>query len=140
MLKTLRAMCEAVFSTHNGPPPANLLDYVVTTFDSSISHSGFRSRIVFGFALMAISLIAPVLIWRFPGLRRLSLADRVRAISRMEDSPLLAAPVLAVKAIICIAYYEHPEAQQVVGFQGVGFFSPTPNPSVPPAEPRKLAS
>lgn len=134
-------MCEAVFSTHNGPPPPHLVDHVVKEFDTTITHSGFRSRLVFGFALLAMAIIAPILIRRFPGLHRLTLNDRVRALSKMEESPVLAAPVLAVKAIICICYYEHPDAQSVVGFAGTGFTS-APEPLAPPTkeEPRRLAS
>lgn len=132
-------MCEAVFSTHNGPPPPHLLDHTVTNFDISISHSGFRSRLVFGFALMAMNVIAPLLIRRLPGLHRLNLNDRVRALTKMEESPVLAAPVLAVKAIICICYYEHPDAQAVVGFGGIGFTAEPPI-AAPVADTPRLAS
>ena len=138
-LRTLRAVCEAVFSTNEGPPAPHLLDYCVTQFAISIAHSGFRSRVVFGMALLAMAVIAPVLIFRFPGLHRLPLPDRVRALTKMEESAVLAAPVLAVKAIICICFYEHPDAQKAVGFTGVGFFSPALDPAIP-AVPRTLAS
>lgn len=94
---------------------------------------------VFGLALVAMSVIAPLFIRRLPGLHRLNLADRIRALSKMEENPVLAAPVLAVKAIICICFYEHPDAQAVVGFSGIGFPGAPPDVTTP-AVPRSLAS
>lgn len=129
-------MTEAVFTTPNGPPPASRLDYVVTEFDSVVQHSGFRTRYIFGLALLAIGLIAPLLIGKWPTLWRLSLEDRIRGLTKMEANPVLAAPVLALKAILCIVYYEDLAVAGEVGYRDIGFHEgQAPDPG-----PRRMAS
>jgi len=50
-------------------------------------------------------------------LRALPLGDRSHALEKMESSRF-ALPLLAVKAMLCIIYYEHPDAAREIGFDG----------------------
>ena len=54
------------------------------------------------------------MIGKLPTLRRLSIPDRVRALTRLERRQL--APILiALRAILCLLYYEHPDVPAEVG-------------------------
>jgi hypothetical protein len=66
--------------------------------------------------LFAVSLLAPLVILRFVSLARLPVPERARALGRLEDT--FGAPVLAVKAMLSVLYYEHPDAARFVGFDG----------------------
>lgn len=113
----LCAVAEAVFSTTEGPPPGERLTWLKDELEDFLARAGSQTRLILRLALLAITIVAPLLILRLPTLGRLAVHDRVRALARMEDSAL-SAPVLAVKALLCILYYEHPDAQAEVGFDG----------------------
>jgi hypothetical protein len=51
-----------------------------------------------------------------PPYRSLSLEDRSHALERLEQSPFALA-VFGAKAILCIVYYEHPDAAKLVGYE-----------------------
>lgn len=61
--------------------------------------------------------MAPTLIGRRPPFRALSLEARVEALEAMEKSPLGLA-IFGAKAILCILYYEHPDAASAVEHDG----------------------
>jgi hypothetical protein len=124
-VSTARAVAEAVFSTDAGPPPADRIDWLCTELDDFLSKSGARTRFVIRLALSTVSLSAPLLAGRIPPLRRLSLGERVRALTLLERSPL-GAPVLAVKALLCVLYYEHPDAAREIGFDAECLGASTP--------------
>jgi hypothetical protein len=62
-------------------------------------------------------VLAPLMIRRFGSLAAMSLPDRIRALERFEGSALSPA-LLAVKALLSVHYYEHPDAAREVGFDG----------------------
>ena len=112
-----RALAEAYFSDENGPPPAARLDWLIEEIDDFVRHAGPRARLTFQGATKAVSALAPVAIGKLPPLRGLTLEDRVRAIEKFEATQLgLAA--LGAKAMLCIIYYEHPDAAREIGFDG----------------------
>jgi hypothetical protein len=55
--------------------------------------------------------LAPLFIFRPVSLRALSIRDRARALERFEATPHAPA-ALAVKAMLCILWFEHPRTQQ----------------------------
>jgi hypothetical protein len=57
---------------------------------------------------------APPLIGRAPPLARLSIDERIVALTKLEHSPA-GLPLLAVKAIFSIIYYEHPDVLRESG-------------------------
>ncbi len=116
-LGTLRAVAEALFATAAGPPSAARIDWLLTEIEDFLARAGPRTRFVLGVAVFAVNLLAPLSVLRFTSLRRLSLAERVHALRNLENSRL-AAPLFAVKALLSLIYYEHPDAAREVGFDG----------------------
>lgn len=114
-LKAARAFCEALFSTKEGPPPTERMDWLMGELDDYLTVAGWRSGGLYKVGLLLLALLAPLMILRPLPLWRLTLEQRVRALRRMEHSPL-AVLVLGMKSIICIIYYEHPEAAREIGY------------------------
>ncbi len=112
-----RAVAETLFTTDAGPPPAERLAWLCTELDHFFSHAGPRSMRMYRLCLLAVSALAPVLVGRLPPFRGLPPAVRTRALERMERSPVALA-VFGIKAILCIVYYEHPEAARAAGYDG----------------------
>ncbi len=121
MLRHLRAFAEALFSTAEGPPPAARLDWLMAEMEDYLDAAGPAARFVFTLALTVVAWVSPLFIGAFPTLARLEVADRVRALTRMEES-FASAPILAVKAFLCVVYYEHPEVQRECGHLGRATF------------------
>jgi hypothetical protein len=64
-----------------------------------------------------LALLAPLFVRRVGHVASLSLPARTVALQRMEAGP--AAPlVLALKAVLCTVWYEHPEVAAEVGWTG----------------------
>jgi hypothetical protein len=124
-LTSARAVAEAVFSTDAGPPPAARLDWLCAELEDFLTAAGARTRWMIRLTMLVVSLLAPLSIGRFPPLRRLSLSERVRALSLLEQSRL-GAPVLGVKALLCVLYYEHPDAAREIGFDAECMGAPSP--------------
>jgi len=116
-LRALHAIAEAMFSTDAGPPPAERLAWLLAEAEDFLARAGARTRFVVGLMVLVVSLAAPILSLRAPPLARLPLAERVRVLRRLEDSGL-SGPLFAVKALLSILYYEHPDAAREVGFDG----------------------
>lgn len=121
MTPHLRAFAEALFSTAEGPPPPERLDWLMAEMDDYLDAAGPGARFVFFLALTVVAWAAPLFAWRPPTLARLPLPVRVRALSRMESS-FASAPILAVKAFLCVVYYEHPDVQRECGHLGPATF------------------
>lgn len=115
--KNAYAVAQALFSTEQGPPSEERLRWLVTELRDFLSHIGTRARIIYRLSLFLVAWIAPFWGWRLPPLRWLSVQRRIRILNRFERS-LFGAPLLAVKAILCILYYEHPEVAKAIGFDG----------------------
>ena len=121
MNRHLRAFAEALFSTEAGPPPATRLDWLMVEMDDYLLRAGPAARFVFGLSLWVVTLLSPVFIRRLPTLASLDVPERIDALTRMEESSA-SAPVLAVKAFLCVVYYEHPDVQREVGHVGPATF------------------
>jgi len=116
-LRTARAVAEALFSSEQGPPPHARLDWLTRDVDDFVAHAGSRARLLFRLSLFVVALVAPLLIGRLTRLSRLTVDERAEALDRFERSPVGPA-LLAVKAILCVLYYEHPDAAREIGFDG----------------------
>ena len=117
MQADLYAIAEALFATEEGPPPRERLQWVASDVDDLLLHAGTRSRLVFRLSLLAVCVLAPLLALRLRPLRAMSLGDRSEALDRLERSAL-SLPLLAVKILLCLVHYEHPDAAREVGFDG----------------------
>lgn len=113
----LCAMAEAVFSTEAGPPDAERIAWLSLEIEDLLARSGARTRWLLRVAVFVVGLLAPLFVGRLPPLGRLEVRERARALKRLETSSF-GAPVLAVKALLCVLYYEHPQAALEVGFDG----------------------
>jgi hypothetical protein len=111
------SLAEALFATDAGPPPAERMAWLARDLDDFLSHAGTRAGVVFRLALFAVSIMAPWFAGKLGPLGRLAVPDRILALSRLEQSPL-GLSLFAVKAILCILYYEHPDAATEIGFDG----------------------
>jgi len=124
--RAVRAVIEAIFAragTKEGegaevlPPPAERVAWVTREIDDFLSRATTRSYVIVILSLAVVSLVAPLFLRRFGALASLSPGERVVALERFERSGLAPA-LLAVKALVCVHYYEHPDAAREVGFDG----------------------
>jgi len=121
MMPQLRAFSEALFSTEAGPPSAARMDWLMKEMEDYLQRAGPAARFIFGLSLFVVAWLSPLFIRRFPTLRGLDVPQRVEALTRMEES-FASAPVLAVKAFLCVVYYEHPDVQREIGHVGPATF------------------
>jgi hypothetical protein len=117
MRETSRAVAEALFTTHDGPPPPERLDWLTDELDDFIAQAGPRAKVVYALCLTGISTVAPLFVGRPIPYRFLSRELRARSLERLEKSPFGLA-VFGAKAVLCILYYEHPDAEEAIGYDG----------------------
>lgn len=113
-LKTIESIAEALFSVEGVPPPLGRIRWLVQEYVDYMSRVSVLGRFLFVCALFFVSSIAPIMVFRFRPLRRLSLDRRILALTRYESSAI-GTTLIPIKAIICIIYYEHPDAAREVG-------------------------
>ncbi len=117
MLRALRAIAEALFATARAPAAPERLDWLELELEDFLARAGARTRFVLRLAVFAVCVLAPLGVLRFVPLRHLRLADRIHALRRLESSKF-SAPLFAVKALLSLLYYEHPDAAREIGFDG----------------------
>lgn len=120
--RAARAVIEAVFARSAdgdgvAPPPAERVAWVCREIDDFLTRVTLRSYAIVLLSLVAVSAIAPLLVRRFGVLASLPLAERIEALEHFEKSGFAPA-LLAVKALVSVHYYEHPDAAREVGFDG----------------------
>ena len=116
--RALFPIAEALFTTTAGPPPAARLHWLCLEMRDFLSRAGGRARLLFRLALFLATWIAPLWILRLPPLGLLNREQRIDALNRLEASTL-GPPLFALKAIVSLVYYEHPEAAAELGFDGL---------------------
>jgi hypothetical protein len=117
--RMLWSLAEAIFSTEEGPPPSARLAWLCADMRDFLAKSGPQARTIFTVALFVASWILPFTIGRFPSLARLSVKERAEALERFESGSVAqSAAILALKATLCIVYFEHPDAARAIGFDG----------------------
>jgi len=109
------AVAETLFTTEDGPPPRERLDWLVDDLDAFFVQAGLRARFAYRLCLFAISVLAPLLILHLPPFRKLPRAQRTEALERMERS-WAGLAVFGAKAPLCIIYYEHPDSARFIGY------------------------
>lgn len=116
LVRRLSVIAEAVFSVGALGPPPERLDWLRRELDDFLSRAGGQTRLVLSLAVWAVWLLAPLSCGRFRSLASLPIRERAYALSHLEDR--FGAPVLAVKALLCVHYYEHPDVAREIGFDG----------------------
>ena len=115
-LDCIVAIAEALFSRGGRAPAPDRLSWIAREMEDFLARAGDRSRFIFTFMVWLTSVLAPLFVGRFTILPKLDLDMRIRALRRLEER--FGEPLLAVKAILCLVYYEHPDAARDVGFDG----------------------
>ena len=113
-LDNARAIAEAIFTTDEGPPPPERLDWLVADLEDFLARMG-RSRTTFAFGILALSILAPLFARSFTSIRSMSVDDRIKALTRIENSAVAFA-ILGVKLLLSVMYYEHPEGAAQIGY------------------------
>jgi len=116
-MRSVASVAQVVFATEAGPPPESRVHWLCVEVDDFLQHAGARSRLIFRGALFVVTWVSPLLALRPPPLGLWSLPVRTRALERLERTPLALA-LLAIKAMLSIPYYEHPDAAAEIGFDG----------------------
>lgn len=111
----VRAVAEALFHGRSRPAPPARLDWVAAEVVDILGYAGTRARLLFRLCLLMVQVLAPLSIGRLTSLGRLEVEARVRALGRLERTSLGAALVLAIKALLCTIWYEHPDAAREIG-------------------------
>lgn len=114
LLRDARVFAEALFAREDGPPPPDRLDWAMRELDDFLTHGGPRVELLLRGGLALATWGAPPLLGRVPPLSRLSVADRRVALDRLEHTPA-GLPMLAVKAMLCFVWYEHPDTLREIG-------------------------
>ena len=109
LARAVTAVVEAMFADESGPPPPDQVRFVAEDIQEFLFYSGLRLRWLYGACLFAVVWLAPLLSGSAP-LIFLPWQQRVRQLARAESS-LFALPFLLVKTVICIIYFEHPDAE-----------------------------
>ncbi|CAN5924299.1 hypothetical protein BH11MYX4_BH11MYX4_04380 [soil metagenome] len=129
--RAVRAVIEALFAREGEdgevtPPPAERVTWVTREIDDFLARATTRSYAIVLLSLVVVNVVAPLLSRRFGSLAGLSPRQRVHALERFEKSGFAPA-LLAVKALLSVHYYEHPDAAREVGYDGACLV-----PSAPP--------
>jgi hypothetical protein len=117
LVRHARTVAEAMFSSESGPPPPERLDWLERELADFLGRTGFLSMLVLRLCLFVVYASAPLMIGRFRFLSSLDVKERCRALDGFDRSALSPA-LLACKAILCILYFEHPDATAETGFDG----------------------
>lgn len=117
--RDLHALAAVLFAKDEQPPPDARLNWTVRQIDDMLEKIGGRGRFVYRMSLRVVSWLAPLLVFSLPKLRRLSFEKRAHALERFEAGPA-GMMLFALKAMLCIVYYEHPDAAREIGFDGRG--------------------
>ena len=131
MRRCAAAVAEALFATKAGAPPHDRIVWLCDDVDDFLVHAGPRARLVFRACLWAIATVAPLLVKRLPPFRRLSLERRVEALEHMEAG-FLGLAVFGAKAMLCLCYYEHPDALAEIGCSATGPRTAAEDPATDP--------
>ncbi|HEX4335974.1 MAG TPA: hypothetical protein VH062_08685 [Polyangiaceae bacterium] len=110
------AIGSALFARNGAAPPPERLAYLEREVEDFLARSGTRARAMLSFLIWLVVLVAPWFIGRLGPLGALPQPDRIRALEALERR--FGDPLVAVKAILCLIYYEHPDAAREVGFDG----------------------
>jgi hypothetical protein len=109
-LRRARAVAQVLFASPSGPPDAERMDWLMADFANFLMTAPGRARWILQLSLFAVSVVAPLLIFRLAPLGLLSVPSRIRALERFEHS-VFSPALLAVKAILCFMWFEHPRTR-----------------------------
>ena len=107
-VQTMMAIAEAAFSSESGAPPADRIEWLRREYVDLMSRASGRGRFYFAAGALVVSVAAPLMIGKLRLFRRLDLSERIAALRKFEAHPL-GSILIALRAILCLLWYEHPE-------------------------------
>src|SRR5262245_25219805 len=112
-------MAEAMFS-EDGEDEDSRLDTHVDAVDRFVGAASTGLRVGLGVALAVISIAPVLLIFRMRRLHRLSVADRVSVLSRLERSHRAPFSLAFVgwRTVITLIFYENESELKNLGYTG----------------------
>lgn len=135
------AVAETLFavSSDEAPQALSRLDYEVADMRQRI---GGKGMFVFGLSVFALYWIAPLWSLTLPTLARHSLEKRADILERWERSPF-GMSLFAVKAILCIVWFEGADAAAGMKFDGQPLRTSRPLPgsalAMTPSSPQEVS-
>ncbi len=115
--RNLAALADVMFADDSGAPPSARIDWTVRQVAEFCRRVGGKAVFIFRLALWAISWVGPLMFFSLPPLRRHTFERRAEIMHRFERSPFGLA-LFAVKAFLCMHYFEHPDVAEEVHFDG----------------------
>ena len=110
-----RSVAEALFSGDE-PVSNDRLDWLVKDLEDFLGRSQRGARTIFWLCTTAVTMAGPLLSLTV-GFQQRTVAERRRILERMERSAISPA-LLAMKAILSMIYFEHPDAAREIGADG----------------------
>jgi len=110
------AIASALFARGGALPPPERLAYLEREVEDFLARASTQARLMLSFMIWLVALAAPLFVGRLGTLAALAQPERIRALERLERH--FGEPLIAVKAILCLLYYEHPDSAREVGFDG----------------------
>lgn len=122
-LVIFRAVAATIVAEPGAPVPPERLDFAVSELRLYASSMGGQTRLAFGLALLVVQLAPLFLIGRLSLFTNLPAPGRLSCLERLEAGPLGLLLVL-LKTMVCLLYYEHPDALAATGYDAVGLLAP----------------
>lgn len=117
--RDLHALASVLFAKDNQPPDDARLNWAVRQIDDFLTKVGGRGAFVYRTSLFVVSWLAPLFVFSLPKMRSLSFEKRIHALERFESGPM-GMMLFALKALLCIVWFEHPDSAKEIGFDGKG--------------------
>jgi hypothetical protein len=109
------------------------LDFVISELRDVFRYTGAKTRVAVWLSLYLVELCPPLVVGRLSRFTRLSPADRLRCLERLETGRLWMIFV-PLKLFVCVVYYEHPAALAETGCDSRALKEPAaPRASLSPA-------
>ena len=115
-VRAATSIAEAIFARDGKSPSPDRLAWVGQELSDFLARAGARTRVLLSAMIWLVSLLGPLFIGRLALLGALTLDVRIVALDRLERN--FGAPLLAVKALLCLVYYEHPDSARDAGVDG----------------------
>jgi hypothetical protein len=106
-----RVVAEALFSPDGEAPDRERLDWLEEDFADFYARAHGNARMILRASLFALMYFAPLFALKFGTLATLPIRSRIEVLEKFEGS-FLAPAALAVKAMLCILWFEHPVTQR----------------------------
>lgn len=112
--RALGAVAEALFESERGPAEPERVAWVVDDIDHFLMTVGGRTRFVIRAAVETVARLGPLALGSLRPFERLSLAERQRALARLERTPA-GLTVFALKTLLSLHWFEHPKTVRELG-------------------------